>query len=63
MTKIGIKNDQLQSDIVVELIDRFNTVLAELAHEFGGNVWHVDCTDTVKRDRSGRIRVQSGALS
>lgn len=47
MTSLGIKDKTLQAQIVVELIDRFNTALVGLAGEFPGSVVRVSCLNSV----------------
>ncbi|NNE54053.1 MAG: hypothetical protein HKN30_16825 [Sulfitobacter sp.] len=47
MAGLGIKDKKLQAQIVVELIDRFNTALVGLAGEFPGSVVRVSCLNSV----------------
>ncbi len=47
MAALGIKNKQLQADIVAELINRFNAALVGLAGEFPGSVVRVSCLNSV----------------
>jgi lysophospholipase L1-like esterase len=43
----GIKAAALQKDIVAEMIRRFNEAIINLAKEFPGAVYHVDCRDVI----------------
>lgn len=43
LEKQDIKDKKLQSQIVTEMIRRFNERLKELAADFAGSVYHVDC--------------------
>jgi len=47
LESVGIRNAKLQARIVVEMIDRFNVMLAKIAQRYAGRVYYVDCRDLI----------------